>query len=236
MAWKALHAYFSASALRTPTTLISRSRNENISVSRSVTRSSEVPRTTKGGWKKSATPEPSRRNSGHIAVPTPSRPVAAVPAKVSWTRSSPVPGGTVLRTTTAWNPDAGGLAAASPARMSSRARRRYVRSVPPCGDEGVPTQTKDTSARSRATTGSVVARSLPLSTAVAIRLVDARLDNRTPTRSDVIDLYRVDVDPAHVVPLRGQTCSGNRADIAQTKNSDPHSPLADRLTPPRRGA
>ena len=38
VAWKALQAYFSASALRTSTSLISRSRNENISVSRSVTR------------------------------------------------------------------------------------------------------------------------------------------------------------------------------------------------------
>ena len=29
-----------------------------------------VPTTTNGGLKKSATPDPSRRNSGHIAVPT----------------------------------------------------------------------------------------------------------------------------------------------------------------------
>ena len=38
VAWKALQAYFSASALRTSTNLISRSRNEKSSVITSVTR------------------------------------------------------------------------------------------------------------------------------------------------------------------------------------------------------
>ena len=40
--------------------------------------------------------------------------------------------------------------------------------MPPCDFEGVPTQSKDTSARSSAATGSVVAVRSPLSTAVAI--------------------------------------------------------------------
>src|SRR6476469_4535741 len=81
-AWKALHAYFSASALRTSTKLISWPRNANMSVSVVVTRSSAVPTTTKGGLKKSATPDPSRRNSGHIAVPTAQPDGSDEPAKV----------------------------------------------------------------------------------------------------------------------------------------------------------
>jgi hypothetical protein len=43
---------------------------------------------------------------------------------VGATTVSPVPGGTVLRTTTAWKPDSGGRATSSAARMSSSARRR----------------------------------------------------------------------------------------------------------------
>ena len=74
----------------------------------------------------------------------------------------------MLLTTTAWKPEAGGVATVSPRRMSSSARRRYLRSVPPSGTDGVPTHTKDTSARSRATIGSVVALRSPRSTAVAM--------------------------------------------------------------------
>ena len=123
VAWKALQAYFSASAQRTSTCRISRPRKANRPVRDSRTRGSAVPTTTNGGSKKSATPEPSRRNSGHIAVPT-LQPAGRGPKKVGATTSSPVPGGTVLRTTTAWNPDAGGAAIASAVRMSSSARRR----------------------------------------------------------------------------------------------------------------
>ena len=66
--------------------------------------------------------DPSRRNSGHMAVPT-AQPRRQPAGEVARTRSSPVPGGTVLRTTTAWKPDAGGVATAIASRMSSSARR-----------------------------------------------------------------------------------------------------------------
>ena len=74
---------------------------------------------TSGEAKKSATPEPSRRNSGHIAAPA----VTAVPARPSasagTTISSIVPGGTVLRMTTLWCPDAGGVTVRIAPTMSS---------------------------------------------------------------------------------------------------------------------
>ena len=69
MAWKALQAYFSDSAVRVSTTRTGCSRKPNRLVTASATRGSEVPTTISGEAKKSATPEPSRRNSGHIAAP-----------------------------------------------------------------------------------------------------------------------------------------------------------------------
>ena len=68
VAWKALQAYLSASAMRTSTTRTGWPRKPNRWVTASATRGSRVPTTTKGAAKKSAIPEPSRRNSGHIAV------------------------------------------------------------------------------------------------------------------------------------------------------------------------
>ena len=105
----------------------------------------------------------------------------------------------MLLTTTAWKPDAGGVATRSPRRMSSSARRRYVRSVPPCGIEGVPTQSKDTSARSSATTGSVVALRSPRSTAVAMSSSMPGSTTGLRPDSDVVDLHSVDVDTAYLV-------------------------------------
>src|SRR6478672_2002734 len=106
VAWKALQAYFSDSAVVVATCRVSTSRNENSSATVAAALSSAVPTTTNGGAKKSRTLTPSRRNSGHIAVPT-SQPGTGS-ANTGATTWSTVPGGTVLRTTTAWNPLAGG--------------------------------------------------------------------------------------------------------------------------------
>ena len=109
VAWKALQAYFSASAVRDLDLRGSRwSRKEKSSRQRvPARRSSAVPTTTNGGSKKSCDPDPSRRNSGHIAVPT----VQPAGSQLGEDRLDdacrPVPGGTVLRTTTAWKPDVG---------------------------------------------------------------------------------------------------------------------------------
>ena len=59
-----------------------------------------------GGELKSAIPVPSRRNSGHIATAT-SGPESCKAACSLAATSSTVPGGTVLRITTAWNARAG---------------------------------------------------------------------------------------------------------------------------------
>ena len=68
-AWNALHEYLRASAVRGSHHLTGTSRNPSSSVMVSATGLCWVPTTVNGGAKKSATPEPSRRNSGHIAVP-----------------------------------------------------------------------------------------------------------------------------------------------------------------------
>jgi hypothetical protein len=67
-----------------------------------------------------------------------------------------------------WNPDAGGATARDASAMSFTALRMWVRSVPPLGLDGVPTQTSETSAPARAARGSVVACSAPDATAFAI--------------------------------------------------------------------
>ena len=79
-----------------------------------------MPTTTNGGAKKSFTLTPSRRNSGHIAVPT-SQPGTGS-AKTGETTLSTVPGGTVLRTTTAWKPLAGGATCVIASRISAATR------------------------------------------------------------------------------------------------------------------
>ena len=68
-------------------------------------RGSPAPTTTNGGSKKSSTPEPSRRNSGHMAMPT-VHPAGSSSGGVNAgsTTECPVPGGTVDRMTTAWKP------------------------------------------------------------------------------------------------------------------------------------
>jgi hypothetical protein len=165
VAWKALQAYLSASAVRTSTTRTGWSRKPNTSVTAWAAPGSEVPTTRKGDEKKSAIPEPSRRNSGHIAAPI----VICVPARPSVsagvTMFSTVPGGTVLRMTTVCRPDDGGVTTRSAATRSSTARRTWDRSVAPRASEGVPTHTSDTSARSRASAHEVVACNLPSATA-----------------------------------------------------------------------
>ena len=123
MAWKALQAYFRDSAVRVPTTRTGCSRKPKRLVTASATRGSAVPTTTSGDAKKSATPEPSRRNSGHIAAPA----VTGAPARpadsAGTTVSSTVPGGTVLRMTTLWCPDAGGVTSRRALTMSATDRR-----------------------------------------------------------------------------------------------------------------
>ena len=66
---KALQAYFRASAFLTSTIRTGWSRKPNKSDIVVATSGSDVPTTVKGGEKKSAIPDPSRRNSGHMAVP-----------------------------------------------------------------------------------------------------------------------------------------------------------------------
>src|SRR5665213_684770 len=103
-----------------------------------------------GGLKKSATPEPSRRNSGHIAVPI------VIPSAASRGRtiSSTVPGGTVDRTTTVWKSARFGSDATLLAIISVH-RWTKLRSVLPFADDGVPTQMSETSAPLSASAGSV---------------------------------------------------------------------------------
>src|SRR6476659_1665723 len=122
VAWKALHAYLSASAVPTPTWWISRSRKAKSSARPCLVLSWAVPTTTKGGEKKSSTPQPSRRNSGHMAVPTDHPGGSSDEAKAGATTISPVPGGTVLLITTEWNPDDGGETTDMASRRSARAR------------------------------------------------------------------------------------------------------------------
>ena len=69
-------------------------------------RKSDDPITVYGGEKKSAMAVPSRRNSGHMATAT-SGPECWKAASSMAVMSSTVPGGTVLRITTAWNALAG---------------------------------------------------------------------------------------------------------------------------------
>src|SRR5580693_5112125 len=165
VAWKALQAYLSDSAVRGSTTRAGWSRNPNNPLMVSATYGSEVPTTISGALKKSATPEPSRRNSGHMAAPgviaVPARPVVSAGS----TAFSMVPGGTVLRMTTLWRPEAGGTATRRAAAMSSTERRMYDRSVAPPVVDGVPTQTSETSASSSASAQDVVACSVPSLTA-----------------------------------------------------------------------
>ena len=166
-AWKALHAYFSASAVPTSTWWIGWSRKSNSCSQACRVRSSAVPTTTKGGEKKSSTPQPSRRNSGHIAVPTDHPSGSGSAWNTGSTTLAPVPGGTVERMTTEWTPDGGGATSSMAARRSARARAMKVRSVSPRDVDGVPTHTSETSAPSSASRTSVVARSRPAHTACA---------------------------------------------------------------------
>ena len=80
------------------TTRTGSSEKPRSSVRVSAARRSPVPTTTNDGLKKSRTPDPSRRNSGHMAVAT-VRPSADICSAYGWTTVWTVPGGTVLRTT-----------------------------------------------------------------------------------------------------------------------------------------
>ena len=78
-----------------------------------------------------------------------------------------VPGGTVLRTTTEWWPDAGGCTQSIAARMSVAARMRWARLVAPLPVDGVPTHSSERSAPSSARSTLVVARRRPSCTPCA---------------------------------------------------------------------
>ena len=96
--------------------------------------------------------------------------------------------------------------------------------MPPWGIDGVPTQSRDTSARSRATTGSVVAVSRPLATAVASSSsMPGSTTGLCPERM-MLDLHRVDIDATYLVTARSQAGGGDRADISQAEDGDPHLP------------
>jgi hypothetical protein len=114
--------------------------------------------TVLGGWRKSFTAEPSRRNSGLLQ--TPKSTPAFFPensSRVGITILCMVPGKMVLRMTTVWR--ALLLLSASP--ICSQILRIYRRSRLPFAWLGVPTQTKDSSVSRIASTGSLVARSRP---------------------------------------------------------------------------
>src|SRR6201996_6555934 len=123
VAWKALQAYLSDSAVRGSTTLAGWSRKPNKLLTVSATTGSDVPITIIGALKKSSTEVPSRRNSGHMAAPAVIAVLASPLVSAGSTALSIVPGGTVLRMTTLWRSEAAGTARRSAATMSSTARR-----------------------------------------------------------------------------------------------------------------
>ena len=222
VAWNALQAYLSASAMRTSTTRTGWSRKLNKSVTASATRGSEVPTTTKGEAKKSAIPEPSRRNSGHIAAPmamsVPARPLVSA----GITTSSTVPGGTVLRMTTLCWPDAGGWTTRS-------ACHDVVHGAPDVGQVRAAARRRrrpDTHERHLGPVESVGARRRRVQGAAGHRLCDervqARLGHRATARADLVDLGGVDVNSPDVVAMGSQAGCRHRPDIAETDHCNLH--------------
>src|ERR1700734_437890 len=123
--------------------------------------------TVLGGWRKSFTAEPSRRNSGLLQ--TPKSPPAFVPensSKVGITILCIVPGRIVLRITIVCR----ALLVFSAWPICSQILRMYRRSRLPLGWLGVPTQTKDSSVSRIASAGSLVARSRPALTVAGLYL------------------------------------------------------------------
>ena len=221
MAWNALQAYLSASATRTSTIRTGWSRKPNRLGDRVARRRIRGPERPRRGVKKSATPEPSRRNSGHIAGADAEAGAGQAAASAGY-HVLDRPGGTVLRMTTLCRP-AAAAGRRSAAAMSSTARRMKARSVPPRAVDGVPTQTSDTSAPSSASGHDVVACRVPPGHRLRDEGVKARLGHRAAAGADLTDLGRVDIHTPDVVAVGGQAGGSHRADVAKADNGDLHA-------------
>ena len=115
------------------------------------------------------------------------------------TRSSPVPGGTVLLTTTAWKPDAGGVA-------TVESSPDVVQRAPQIAQIGAALMHRRRTDAEQGHIGPVQGYDgIRGRTEIALlhcgrhELVDARLDHRAPPGADVIDLHRVDIDAAYLM-------------------------------------
>ncbi len=218
VAWNALQAYLTDSATRASTTRTGWSRKPNSLVTVSATRGSEVPTMARGEAKKSATPEPSRRNSGHIAAPAASPVPARPPVRAGATTSSIVPGGTVLRMTTLWCPDAGGVTA--PQRGHD-----VVDRPADVGQVGGATGRRWRPDAHQGHVGPV--QSLRggrpgVQRAARHRLRDQRIQPRLGHRAaagpDLAGLGRVDVDSPYVMAVGGQAGCRHRPHVAETEH------------------
>ena len=136
-----------------------------------------VPTTVNGGAKKSATPEPSRRNSGHIAVPKTGRRLAE--SLLEHRRDELVDG---PRRHGAADDDAVevpvGASRCECLRDLLDRSAHVAQSVLPSAADGVPTQTSETSAPSTASCASVVVRRVPRDSSVVHQLVEPGFDDR----------------------------------------------------------
>ena len=214
-AWYALHAYFSASAASTGSACAGCSMPPKRCSTTLNVRSSLTPTTVRAGSKKSCTLEPSRRNSGAIAMPksTPARRAAAC-SMSGRRRPSTVPGGTVLRKTMTVNRSA-------VAQARDRSRRRHARcarrSTVPSLRSGVPTQTTITSQRDATSSMLVVTERLPDARPAADQIRQPRLDHWAAAAIHLLDLQRVDVDAGHRMTAICQTRRGHSANVPQTR-------------------
>ena len=150
VAWKALQAYFSASAVATLDVMdvLVEKREELAQVLPGAVVGRANDDEGRGEEVLDAAPF-AQELRAHCRFPLTN------PAGGSWEDRvddrAPVPGGTVLRMTTEWNPLAGGAHTAIAARRSPSARAMKVRSVFPSAVDGVPTHTSEMSAFSMAT-------------------------------------------------------------------------------------
>ena len=186
-----------------------------------------------GGFRKSAREEPSRRNSGFTAMPK-SFPATAPDARSSAgiTSSSVVPGITVERITTVWR----SAVSAIPCPMISATRSSaLVSRLPFPRNEGVPTQTSESSVSATAAAPSSVERRRPSATTPLDQLAQTRLEHRDASVADELDLPGIDVDADDLVPRVGERRGRHAADVAEPEDRDSHATAAAAETAALRG-
>ena len=170
-----------------------------------------------GGLRKSFTAEPSRRNSGLLQTPksTPTF-LPENSSNVGITTLCIVPGKIVLRMTTVCR----AVLVLRTWPICSQIRRIYRRSRFPLGWLGVPTQTKDSSVLLIASTGSPGGAKPARLDHGGNDFSNFRFNNGRVPAVDQLDFGRKRVNANHFMSLIGETSSGNRAHVAESKNAN----------------